>query len=149
VGLSQTFDRVVALPPAYVVSRIDPKVGELVADLEAFESGLPIHADGGQRNSRETMRDEALGALVDSEFFTKLAEQREERRARMREALNRLRTDWAQEEEDAGLERWRSTHSNFAPVQAGGLSFSAGTAGNTQQIPGRKMIATLAQMIGA
>jgi len=148
VGLSQTFDRVVALPPAYVVSRIDPKVGELVADLEAFESGLPIHADGGQRNSRETMRDEALGALVDSEFFTKLAEQREERRARMREALNRLRTDWAQEEEDAGLERWRSTHSSWAPIQAGGLSYSTGSAGNTDRISGRRMLAALTTMVG-
>lgn len=147
MGLSQTFDRIVALPPAYVVSRIDPKVGELVADLEAFESGLPIHADGGQRNSRETLRDEALGALVDGEFFEQLATKREERRARMRKALNQLRTDWAQEEEDAGLERWRSTHSSWAPIQAGGLSYSTGSAGNTQQIPGRQMLTALTSMV--
>lgn len=147
MGLSQTFDRVVALPPADLVSRIDPKAGELVAKLEGYVSGLPIHPDGEQRNQRDNLRDEALAGLVDREFFTKLSEQREERRARMRETLRELQNDWRAEEADQGLERWRNTRSNYAPVQAGGLGFSAGTAGNRQQIPGRQMLAALASML--
>jgi len=147
VSLSQTFDRIVALPPADLVSRIDPKAGELVTDLEAFEAGLPIHPDGEQRNQRDNLRDEALAALVDAEFFTKLSEQREERRVRMREALSQLQADWSAEESDAGLERWRNTRSNYSPVMAGGLSVSTGN-GNREQISGRRMIGTLLEMIG-
>jgi len=114
VGLSQTFDRVVALPPADLVSRIDPKTGALVAKLHDYESILPIHPDGEQRNQRDNLRDGALAALVDdAEFFEKLAEQREQRRARMRKALSELQNDWVAEESDAGLERWRNTRSNY------------------------------------
>jgi len=146
VSYAQTFDRIVALPPEGVISRIDPKVGEMVARSHGYESTLPIHADGEQRNQREDLRNTALAALVDAEFFEKLSEQREERRARMRENLSQLQTDWLAEEADAGLERWRNTRANYAPVMAGGLSVSTGN-GNREQISGRRMIGTLLEMI--
>jgi len=111
-------------------------VGEMVARSHGYESTLPIHPDGEQRNQREDLRNTALAALVDSAFFEKLSEQREERRARMRENLSQLQADWSAEESDAGLERWRNTRSNYAPVQAGGLSVSSG----------RRMIGTLLEM---